>query len=83
MSYIIDTSSFIMLDGRVRRRVFRTTSDRTYWNEGSPSLSRSFVAFVRKFSDESVTDLKSFALSKYPVQVVLLNFSREYSSWLI
>lgn len=58
----MDTSPFTKLEGRVSQIVLRMSADRVFWNDDSYDFTKSFVRFVKIFSDEMATHLKTFAL---------------------
>lgn len=70
-------------EDRVCQRVLRTSAVRVFWNEDLPDLPRSSVRILQIFLDKTVKSKRGSVLVAYPVRVLLLNFSKEYSKRVI
>lgn len=75
--YLPNISFSITLEDRVYQKALSAPADQAFWRKDLPDLQISFAGFVHIFSGNS-EKLGKPANSVYPVQVVLLNFSKEY-----
>lgn len=55
----MDISFFIVLEGRGVYRVLQTSANRVLWNQDSPDLPKSLIAFVQSFTGKQQRVLKA------------------------
>lgn len=53
------------------------------WNDDSAAFPKSFVEFVKIFSDKTAASLRVSALVAYPVNIALLNYSEACKQWKV
>lgn len=81
--YAIDMSFAGVFQDSARQRVVRTSADRLFFNRDTTDLTNSFAGFVQIFLNETATSLKSPTLVSYPVDVLFLNYRKDYVMKLI
>lgn len=67
----------------VKSEVLRSLREDVFGNKTLKESNPFFVALVQVYSDKPATTLKANATVAYPVNTVLLNFSKEFRRYLI
>lgn len=66
----------------MRQRDITSPKRRVVWNEAHAIGPKSFVGYLKVFSDKTATKLKSNDLVSCPVHIVLMKCSAKYRRWL-
>lgn len=77
VSLPINTKYLSKLENTVSRRVFQTSADRVFWDNGTFSLLKLFVGIVYIYSNKAENFLKASGLIAYLVHAILVIFRNE------
>lgn len=74
--YLTNTSFLGRSEGKVFQIMLYTCADRILWNVDKPDFLISSVWLVQLFSDGTALNIESSTVVAYPVNAVLLKFSK-------